>query len=369
MPRTICCSDSGTWLPERTAISEGFAVRSGNQVPESLQQMVRGVVDTAMLRCGASDYVLAVSTGDGERIEIEFAAGAHRDGRLRAELGDPGRYTVKIIVPSAALAKPLADDLKAQGFRKVRIEVDTGDDPAWLKYGGARPDVLDRIDAAVARHYGGVALPREKAWPASDHDIFIRLPDIFIRLPASLTVGGAETGLEKTAAKSARRVRQAFTALIGGDLPTRGPLVTVTDRSVRVGDIVLEKAPGSQRHPRTPQSSYLTGFCIDQVVAETLHFTAQAVRGRYPAALEGPTAASKTWALIYLAGLLGAGLYRVNLSAQSDVSELVGRFVPDTAGGSMFRFQYGPAPLAMTEGAWLVLDEVNLAPTEVLERS
>src|SRR5215472_8895239 len=316
MPRTICCSDSGTWLPERTAISEGFAVRSGNQVPESLQQMVRGMVDTAMLRCGASDYVLAVSTGDGERIEIEFAAGAHRDGRLRAELGDPGRYTVKIIVPSAALAKPLADDLKAQGFRKVRIEVDTGDDPAWLKYGGARPDVLDRIDAAVARHYGGVALPREKAWPASDHDIFIRLP-----------------------------------------------------ASLRVGDIVLEKAPGSQRHPRTPQSSYLTGFCIDQVVAETLHFTVQAVRGRYPAALEGPTAASKTWALIYLAGLLGAGLYRVNLSAQSDVSELVGRFVPDTAGGSMFRFQYGPAPLAMTEGAWLVLDEVNLAPTEVLERS
>jgi hypothetical protein len=47
---------------------------------------------------------------------------------------------------------------------------------------------------------------------------------------------------------------------------------------------------------------------------------------------------------------------------------LVGRFVPATDGTAGFRFQYGPAPLAMTEGAWLVIDEADLAPTEILER-
>ena len=345
-----------------TSIKEGFAVRSGNQVPESLQQTVRSAIDTAMLRCGASDYVLAVSSRDGDKIEIDFPAGAHRDGRLRAELGNPGRYSVKIIAPGTAVAKPLMDDLRAQGFRKVRVEVDTDDDPTWVKYGGAPSEVLDRIDVAVARHYGPTTLPREKTWPASDNDIFIRLP-------ASVSGAAVETRLGRAAAKSVRTVRQTLAALIGSNQQARGPLVEVTEHQVRIGDIFLDKPPAGRRHPRAPQAERFRGFCIDQVVADTLHFMAQAVRGRYPVALEGPTAASKTWAISYLAAQLGVGLYRVNLSVQSDVAELVGRFVPDTERPAMFRFQYGPAPLAMTEGAWLVLDEVNLAPTELLERS
>ena len=50
------------------------------------------------------------------------------------------------------------------------------------------------------------------------------------------------------------------------------------------------------------------------------------------------------------------------------MSELIGRFVPDTERPGAFRFQFGPAPQAMTEGAWLVMDEANLAPSEILER-
>jgi AAA domain (dynein-related subfamily) len=346
-----------------TKITEGFAVRSGKRVPESLQQMVRTAVDRTMVRRGASEFVLAVSTTDGEKIEVEFAAGAHRDGRLRAELGNPSRYTVKITAPTAASAKPLADDLTSLGFRKVLIDVDIDDDPTWVKYGGARPEVLDQIDAAVARHYGRIALPRQKVWSATDHDIFIRLPASVAAKTAADATG------QPVAPKPPDRVRQALAALTRANLPARGPLLEVTERAVRVGDIMLEKSAASERHPHAAPLSRFKGFCLDQAVAETLHFIAQAVRGRYPAALEGPTAASKTWAISYIASLLGVGVLRVNLSAQSDVSELVGRFVPDTERPGGFRFQYGPAPRAMTEGAWLVMDEANLAPSEILERT
>ncbi len=350
-----------------TAITEGFAVRCGKRVPESLQQVVRNTVDLAMVRRGASDYVLAVSSTDGEKIEIEFAAGAHREGRLRAELGNPSRYAVKIISPSTAAAKPLADDLKANGFRKVRIETDSDDDPTWVKYGGARPEVLDLIDAAVARIYGRIPLPRQKVWSATDHDIFIRLPASVLAKAAGLTPAAPD----KAASKPPGRVRQAIAALVGGgsNLPIRGPLVEVTETTVRIGDIVLHKPPADYRHPQAVPPARVKGFCIDQAVGETLHFAAMAIHGGYPLALEGPTAASKTWAIFYLAALLGVGVFRVNLSAQSDVSELVGRFVPDTERPGGFRFQYGPAPRAMLEGAWLVMDEANLAPSEILERT
>jgi hypothetical protein len=109
------------------------------------------------------------------------------------------------------------------------------------------------------------------------------------------------------------------------------------------------------------------GFCIDQQVAESLHFLALSLQGGYPAALEGATAVSKTHAIHYLAAHLGVGVYRQNLSSQTDVSDLLGRFVPDTERAGAFRFQTGPAPLAMTEGAWLVLDEADLAPADVIE--
>jgi hypothetical protein len=363
-----------------TAISEGFAVRCGKRVPESLQQMVRGAVDLAMLRHGASDYLLAVSGIDGEKIEIEFAAGAHRDGRLLTELANPGRYSVKIIAPSTSAAKKLADDLTSQGFRKVRIEVDSDDDPTWIKFGGARSEALDRVDVSIKRIYGLTALPRQKAWGASDHDIFIRLPaSIATRASVVIPDSGATPAGTKVSStrspdkpggdKQGGRVRQALAALVGGGLPVRGRLIEVNEREVRVGDIVLEKPPAASRHPQAVSPARFPGFCVDQQVAETLYFLAQAVRGKYPAALEGPTAASKTWPISFLASQIGVAVLRVNLSAQSDVSELVGRFVPDTERPGAFRFQLGPAPRAMLEGAWLMPDELNLAPSEILERT
>ena len=344
-------------------ISEGFAVRCGNQVPASLREMVRGAVDRAMLRCGATDYILANFSTEGEKIEIEFAAGAYRDGRLLAELASPKRYAVKIISPTTAAAKPLAADLELQGFRRVRIEVDGDDDPTWIRYGGARPEVLEQIEATVSRHFGPIMLRRNKAWSASDHDIFIRLPK-----SVAAASKPAEASRDKSAEKPGGGILQKLAALINDTAPLRGSLVEVSDRAVRVGDIVLEKPAKGYRHPLAVPPARLKGFCVDQSVAETLYFTAQAIRGRYPAALEGSTAASKTWAISYLAANLGVGLHRVNLSAQSDVSELVGRFVPDVKRPGAFQFQYGPAPQAMMEGAWLVMDEANLAPSEILER-
>ena len=60
---------------------------------------------------------------------------------------------------------------------------------------------------------------------------------------------------------------------------------------------------------------------------------------------------------------------RLNLSGATDVSEFVGRFVPDDAcEGNGWKWEDGPVVKAMLEGYWLILDELNLAEASVLER-
>ena len=60
---------------------------------------------------------------------------------------------------------------------------------------------------------------------------------------------------------------------------------------------------------------------------------------------------------------------RLNLSGATDVSEFVGRFVPDeTREGNGWKWEDGPVVKAMIEGYWLILDELNLAEASVLER-
>jgi MoxR-like ATPase len=159
-------------------------------------------------------------------------------------------------------------------------------------------------------------------------------------------------------------------------------------------------------------------FCLDQKTAQTLQHVAISVLMNEPCLLEGETSTSKTSTIEYLAALLGQPLVRINLNGQTDTGELLGRFVPnDTASGSKipaaslalrpdlldarsaeivqravaehrelsererekvaalegipmaaWRWQDGLVIQALRNGWWLLLDEVNLAEAQILER-
>lgn len=114
-----------------------------------------------------------------------------------------------------------------------------------------------------------------------------------------------------------------------------------------------------------PQAGRFAGLCFDQPFVETLHAVLMGINHAMPVALEGETAASKTTAVLYLAHLLGQPIIRLNLNGQTDAGELVGRFIPSDQG---WKFQEGSLPVAMCRGHWLLLDEMNLAEPQVLER-
>ena len=87
-----------------------------------------------------------------------------------------------------------------------------------------------------------------------------------------------------------------------------------------------------------------------------------------PVLLEGSPGVGKTSLVGALAAASGHALVRINLSEQSDMMDLLGADLP-AAGGAAGDFAWADGPLlaAVRSGAWVLLDELNLAPQAVLE--
>ena len=86
---------------------------------------------------------------------------------------------------------------------------------------------------------------------------------------------------------------------------------------------------------------------------------------RFPVLLQGPTSSGKTSMIEYLAKKSGNKFVRINNHEHTDLQEYLGTYVSDANG--RLHFQEGVLVRALREGHWIVLDELNLAPTDVLE--
>ena len=87
--------------------------------------------------------------------------------------------------------------------------------------------------------------------------------------------------------------------------------------------------------------------------------------GPWPVLLEGPTSAGKTTLVEYLAARCGHRCVRINNHEHTDVQEYTGSYASDPDGKLCFR--EGVLVQALRKGYWVILDELNLAPSEVLE--
>lgn len=84
-----------------------------------------------------------------------------------------------------------------------------------------------------------------------------------------------------------------------------------------------------------------------------------------PILIQGPTSIGKTTLIQYMAAKLGHKCFRINNHEHTDVQEYVGGYVSGTDGA--LTFQEGILVQALRGGHWIILDELNLAPSEILE--
>ena len=88
-----------------------------------------------------------------------------------------------------------------------------------------------------------------------------------------------------------------------------------------------------------------------------------------PILIEGNPGVGKTSLVMALAKLAGYSFIRINLSEQTDISDLFGSDLPDIESGEIGKFRWHDGPLlkAIKTNQWIILDELNLANQSVLE--
>ncbi|XP_009998839.1 PREDICTED: midasin [Chaetura pelagica] len=123
--------------------------------------------------------------------------------------------------------------------------------------------------------------------------------------------------------------------------------------------------------PRGPilQRSSITDYALNAgTTAVNAQRLLRALQLNKPILLEGSPGVGKTSLVAALAKASGNCLVRINLSEQTDVTDLFGTDLPVEGGkGGEFAWRDGPLLAALKAGHWIVLDELNLASQSVLE--
>lgn len=111
---------------------------------------------------------------------------------------------------------------------------------------------------------------------------------------------------------------------------------------------------------------FTKNYILTKSVRENVRNVARAILiRRYPVLLQGPTSSGKTSLVRYLAALTGHKFFRINNHEHTDLQEYLGTYITDASGKLVFH--EGVLVRAVRKGYWIVLDELNLAPSDVLE--
>lgn len=114
----------------------------------------------------------------------------------------------------------------------------------------------------------------------------------------------------------------------------------------------------------TKKTETRLGFVLTPRVQMHLSIIRAAVESNYPLLLQGDTSTGKTSTVFFLAGESGSNVVRINNHEHTEASDYIGNFCSTENG---IEFREGTLITAMRRGDWVILDELNLAPSDVLE--
>jgi MoxR-like ATPase len=381
----------------------GFSLRLGaaRAFPEVLDT-VRGVLETAMADLPlAAGYTLGVHESDdagSSLVTVDWPAGIAARMPFAELLVNAARgYDLALKTAAPDELPGLVEALKKLPWKDVSVETESDATPE-IQYGGAPLALVEHVQQLVKSHTG-IELPLSKDWGDGDDDIWIRLP----RPSASALLGEDDALMD-------------LSEWLGAGESQRRAFVEVTPERVRFGHLALPRR--GQGGSLVPGPELFEHYCVDERTADTLLHVAEGVLLREPVLLEGETSVSKTSIVLYAAMLLNQPVVRINLNGQTDTGELVGRYVPQDTAGTLpldpaelfaakdllelesrmilerasaegralsrvevqqimanermtshpWRWQDGLIVTAMKRGWWVVLDELNLAEPQILER-
>lgn len=294
------------------------------------------------------------------------------------------------------MPEEVAEKLRAceDGLGVIARQTDDDDAVSYhgaIFYGGGVPTgVPDLIAASLAEHLE-VRTRAEKKWPSpTDRDVWIFID------PSAL-IQGQPPCYEPSWRPPVRRVRRPFLLRAG--------------RVLHVGQTSL---PINAKPFARKSAASFEHYVIDEPTAELMERVAHAITCCEPALIIGETGTSKSSGVAFLAEATRTPLITVSLSADTEVSDLLGRWVPAPGLdlrveelaevrdgltprsrrileralaedrqlrpvemrliegteriGRNWHWLDGPVVRTLRQGTWLLLDELNLCPAPVIER-
>ena len=334
-----------------------------------------------LLRLGAAANLapmIAKKGGDddGNTIFIHVPSRGLEDGSLLNVIHGPGRHKVRIHHHnSESIPGDFLSALRKAGFESIETVPHRSVLATMICYGSASENIIAAIQHLVSRHLG-FAIDTEQNFNEKGDNIYINIAEGMMTLNAWAASEGSDDDidsyLEGVGATSVSAYGSIGSAgahgFLTGEMEAADFLV-INPETVTCGRLTLARrdcgdAPGE---PGVPVPESFSHICIDGPAEETLAYIAASVALNEPCLLEGGNRNSRTSIILYLASLLRQPVMRVTLSSQTDVVDLVGRHAP-ARNGNCCSWENGPLVSAMVSGAWLVLDDLNLAKPQVLER-
>ena len=385
-----------------------------------IRQLARKLVEGEMREAAVpAEFPLRTFVGVDEEnysIVVEYPINDCVEGRLAERVSDPKYFDFKVESPNPAASEGIFESLKSWGFKEAEHEKGEGSTVPRISYGGAPIRLIQRISEHVHERMG-LSCKLHRKWDELDDDIWVELPEM--KAPSESAEEVASEGEETVCATGEPLYARVPHAQKEGERTSDAGVefLGLEEDVLRVGDVYLARRT-TEEQAHAPELEHFRHFCLDERTAMTLLHVAKSVSLGEPCLLEGETSTSKTSTVMLLAALLGQPVVRMNLNGQTDTGELIGRYVPEHLAARLpvgrsellaaedlletetrmllervnreqreptrlevqqimanegfrtnpWRWQDGVVPLAMKKGWWLLLDEVNLAEPQVLER-
>jgi MoxR-like ATPase/HEAT repeat protein len=193
----------------------------------------------------------------------------------------------------------------------------------------------------------------EQALDDNAADVRRDAQNLFRSVARALLLESDERGFEETIRELGEELSASLSAPLSGAYL---PYVQLKGHSLYVGHLSIQK--------KTLQTS-AQQCIVTKAAYEMLSAIASAFLLRHPLLLMGPTSTGKSFLIKWLAETLGYEHISYTLNPYVSKSELIGGIKPNNQG--KFVWQDGIVLKAAKRGTWLVLEELNLATSEVLE--
>ena len=128
---------------------------------------------------------------------------------------------------------------------------------------------------------------------------------------------------------------------------------------VKLGPFYLERGDLNE----LPTDDYIITPSVERKLIDLARIISTRM---FPVLIEGPTSSGKTSTVEFLAKRTGHRFVRINNHEHTDIQEYLGTYASDPVSGKLV-FKDGLLVQALRQGDWIVLDELNLAPTDILE--